>query len=75
MIYKRLLLLLLLVLVIIDSLLQGQLRLLKPSQGIRVNLHVPLEILQVEAWFTYSDLVKNPLEVFQVERHRGTQGS
>ena len=42
---QLLLFLLLLVFVVIDTLLQGQLRLLKPSQSIRVFLHVPLKVL------------------------------
>ena len=58
-----LLLLLLLVFVVIDTLLQGQLRLLKPSQSIRVFLHVPLKVLKIKVRLSYRYLVENALKV------------
>ena len=60
---QLLLFLLLLVFVVIDTLLQGQLRLLKPSQSIRVFLHVPLKVLKIKVRLSYRYLIENALEV------------
>ena len=71
---QLLLLLLLLVFVVIDTLLQGQLRLLKPGQSIGVFLHIPLEILKIKVRLSYGNLVEDALKVLQVERYRSAQG-
>ena len=63
MIDQFLLFLLLLIFVVIDTLLQGQLRLLKPGESIRVFLHIPLKVLKIKVRLSYSYLIENALKV------------